>query len=310
MLSDNGSRVHVLREIEPHKTLHLTAPMKNVLLPALLFTVGAQLVLVSSARATSTLADWTFEQYSTSGVNANPGPATGSGTSAAIGMTLDGSSENSGISTQTGSDGTNNSSSNKEWKVRGGSGGGDGNGWDSAEAIASQGAQFSVSTVGDTSIVATFDWYPSTNGEANLLVQYTTDGSNYVDLPSADITIPNVATLTVATNTTSSKTVLGSYLDATAGNTWYNGITLNFSSIAGTANDPNFAIRLVNASTGSDVVTAQAAGAFDNTKGNWSFDDVSVVGVAPEPSTWALLGLGLGGLLFFASNRAGRIFNS
>lgn len=266
-------------------------------------------MLVSSARATSTLADWTFEGLSTSGVNADPAPATGSGTSSSIGMTLDGSSENSGIAKLAGTDGSNGGSNNLTWKVRGG---GSGNGWDSAEAIATQGAQFSVSTVGDTSIVAAFDWYPSTNGEANLLIQYTTNGSTWVDLPSADITIPSVSTLTVATNTTSPNTEMGSYLDATAGNTWYNGITLNFGSIASTANDPNFGFRLVNASTGSDVVTASGA-AFSNTSGNWSFDDVSAVGAAPEPSTWALFGLGLGALLFFASKRGVRrnlIFNS
>ena len=76
-----------------------------------------------------------------------------------------------------------------------------------------------------------------------------------------------------------------------------NGITANLSGIAGTANDPNFAIRLVNASTGADDTTTSGA-ALNNTSGNWRFDEVTISSV-PEPGTNALAGLSLVGVALF-----------
>ena len=58
------------------------------------------------------------------------------------------------------------------------------------------------------------------------------------------------------------------------------------------ANDPNFAIEMVNASTGADNVSA-AGTALNNSSGNWRFDNIAISGTAvPEPSALALTGFG------------------
>jgi hypothetical protein len=162
------------------------------------------------------ITEWTFEGLSTSGVNASPPPASGSGTAASIGMALFTGPDNSGIAKQQGTDGANDSASNQEWKVRGT------NGWSASAGLATQGAQFLVSTTGYTSIVASFDWYPSTNGEANLVVQYTLNGTGWIDATPSELTLPASATLALNSNTTDANTVTGAYLSTTAGNTWYN----------------------------------------------------------------------------------------
>jgi hypothetical protein len=254
-----------------------------------LLSTGLALFALANLKA-QTLSQWTFEGLSTSGVNASPSPASGAGVASTLGMTFSGSSENSGIAPLAGTDGTNNGSSNLTWKVRGG--GTNKNGWNDGAAIATQGAQFAASTVGYSGIKASFDWYPSTKGEASLLAQYTSNGTTWINVPLADLVIPPSATLSLVTNSSSSNSALGTYIKTTAGNTWYNNITLDLSGIPAVNNDASFAFRLVNASTGTDVAQA-SGGALDNTAGNWSFDNVKITGtVIPEPGTYALL-LGL-----------------
>jgi len=87
-----------------------------------------------------------------------------------------------------------------------------------------------------------------------------------------------------ATNSTSANTVTGSYISDNisnsnlAGQDWFTDLTATISD-PNAANDPNFAIRLVNASTGTDDVSTQGA-ALDNTSGNWRFDNVVISGTA------------------------------
>ncbi len=251
-----------------------------------LLASGLALLALPTLKA-QIISQWNFEGLSTSGVNASPTTSTGSGTASTVGMSLFTGPDNSGIATLAGTDGTNNGSANLTWKVRGT------NGWNSGASIATQGAEFAVSTAGYSGIKASFDWYPSTKGEANLLAQYSTNGTTWVNVPPVDIVIPTGPNLAVLTNSSSSNTVIGSYIKTTGGNSWYNNITLDLSGISALNSDANFAFRLVNASTGADAVQATGGAAIDNTSGNWSFDNVKVTGTAiPEPSTYALI-LGL-----------------
>jgi len=273
--------------------------IKKMILPVMISLLGLAFTSASAA----TITQWTFEGLSTSGVNASPATAAGSGAASTVGMALYTGPENSGIATLAGTDGTNNGAGNLTWKVRGS------NGWNTAAAIGTQGAQFSVNTTGYTGISASFDWYPSTKGEAKLLIQYTTDGTTWINASASDITIPTVGTLSLNTNSSSSNTVMGAYINTTAGNTWYNGITLNLSGISAADNDANFGFRLLNASTGTDNVQATGGTALDNTAGNWSFDNVKISGTAatPEPSTYALMMGGLVALVGFQLMRRNKI---
>jgi uncharacterized protein (TIGR03437 family) len=135
---------------------------------------------------------------------------------------------------------------------------------------------FAASTVGYNNITVSFDWYATNQGEANLMVQYTTDGSTWhnVALHSTG-SVPGLAFLN---NTTSSNTVKGSYVSITggAGQDWFPGLTATISD-PNAANNPKFAVQMVNASTGADCVGASGT-ALNNNSGNWRFDNVVISG--------------------------------
>lgn len=230
-----------------------------------------------------TLAQWTFENQPVSGAppyNDTPAPDVGVGTADAIGMT---NSYNSTTSTNdddivqgaSGDTGTNGlADTTQVWRVRGQS---PGNGWSSQAPIGTQGAQFFTSTVGETGpITVTFDWYATTQGEANLQLEYTTNGgTTWTNIP---ITVPaGDADITAKTNSSSSNTVMGSYVQL-SGQQWAQGLTATIND-PNADNDPNFAIEMVNASTGADDIAA-AGTPLNNTSGNWRFDNVDIA--APQ----------------------------
>ena len=268
---------------------------------------------LSAANAsTSTIAAWTFENNAIA-TNNTPAPSTGSGSASAIGMTNSYNSTTSvntddvvlGKSADTGANGL--ADTTNTWRVRGQT---PGNGWSSQAPIGTQGAQFNASTVGYNAINVSFDWYATTQGEANLQLQYTDDGITW---NNAVINIGSNSTkgLSVLTNSGSVNTVNGSYISSNlltngslAGQDWFKGLTATITD-PNAANDASFGIRLVNASTGADNVSTQGT-ALNNTSGNWRFDNVSINGTAlaavPEPETLALLLAGLG-LVGFAARR-------
>ncbi len=275
--------------------------MKNLKLS--LAAIGS-LSILATAPTHAQLAAWTFENDPVA-VNNNPAPSAGTGTADSIGMDTYPTPNvgvtqddvvvgvTSGSKSDTGAngiaDGTN------IWRIRGQAGAnGAANGWSSAAPIASQGAQFFTSTAGVTSgnINVSFDWYATTQGEANLELAYTTNGTSWTNVP-VSIGSGN-AGLQVLTNSTSANTVTGSYLSdnllsggSKAGQDWFTGLTATISNPAA-LNDPNFGIELVNASTGKDDVSTQGI-ALNNSSGNWRFDNVSITAAAvPEPSSWAL----------------------
>ena len=156
-----------------------------------------------------------------------------------------------------------------------------------------------------------FDWYATTQGEANLQLEYTTDGTTWKNVA---ITIPAGDTgLKGLTNSVSPNTVTGAYVSdnlllngTPAGQNWFTGLTASITDPLA-ANNPNFAIEMVNASTGADNVST-AGTALNNSSGNWRFDNVSISGTpVPEPSSVVLAVLGLAGSAFYGWRRCSKL---
>jgi len=272
--------------------------MKNKQIVSMAALIAASL----SAAHAQTITAWNFENLTTA-TNLAPAASTGVGTASDLGMGVyptPAVGNNTpdvllGKSSDTGANGNANTS--LTWRIRatGGTGVNAANGWSSSAPIGTQGAMFGASTVGyGGSLQVSFDWYATTQGEANLQLLYTTDGSTFQNIA---LTLGGSdAGLVVVNNSTPGNTVVGSYVrdnvllnGSPAGQGWFTGLTAIIND-PNAANDPNFAIEMVNASTGADDVST-AGTALNNSSGNWRFDNV-VIQVAPEPTTLALAGLG------------------
>jgi hypothetical protein len=286
---------------------------------AAIAVAGIVYVSVATAQA-GVIAQWSFETPSdvvASPVN-NPAPSLGSGTAASIGM--DGTpTPNPGVTTDdvlagktsdTGANGVANLS--QIWRVRASAGtAGAANGWYSGAAIGTQGAQFYTSTVGYSSpINVSFDWYATTQGEANLQLEYTTGGGTWHNV-AISFSGSGSAGLQALTNSTDPNIVLGSYVSdnlltggTLAGQDWFTGLTATINDPAA-ANNPNFAIEMVNASSGTACVSTQGT-ALNNSSGNWRFDNITISAAAvPEPSTIAMLAVGaLGAATYYRRRRS------
>ena len=225
---------------------------------------------------------WTFENNAIA-LNNNPVPSVGAGAASSIGMATYGT-PNVGVTTDdvlagvAGDTGVNgNTNTGQVWRVRAqaGPGGAAANGWSSEAPIGTQGAVFAASTVGYTNIRVSFDWYATNQGEAKLQLAYTTDGVSWKNVPvypagSDDYVVS-------LTNSTSPNTVKGSYVMITGGGqNWFTGLTAVINDPLA-ANNPKFAIELVNAATGADCTSASGT-ALNNNSGNWRFDNVVISG--------------------------------
>jgi hypothetical protein len=274
----------------------------------IILTLTCALVAATQARA-QIITAWTFENDPVA-VNNSPAPSSGVGSAGSIGMNIY-PTPNVGVTaddvlvgkaSDTGANGV--ADITQTWRVRAQAGSnGAANGWSSAAPIGTQGAVFAASTAGYNSINVSFDWYTTTQGEANLQAEYTTDGVNWINAP-INIGVNASLGLAVLNNSTSANTVFGSYISdnllnngSKAGQDWFQGLTVTITDPAA-ANDPNFAIEMVNASTGADNVSTQGT-PLNNSSGNWRLDNVVISGVAavPEPSTFALIGCGFAALI-------------
>lgn len=235
-----------------------------------LFSVASMLCV--TAQAATTLTAWNFDNVAI-GASGSPAPSTGLGAASALGLGNAYNNTNSISNPDVQSLAGSSSGGAKSWRVRAsGSVPFGGNGWSTNAPIGTQGAQFSGSTFGFYRINVSFDVYATVDAEANLQVQYTTDGNTW-----NNATITSVGTAGVITNNTDAAqgTVLGSYVKLANG--WNNQITVDLSGLSGVDNDANFAIRLVNASTGTNCVDTTGA-VYNNTSGSWTFDNVVIQG--------------------------------
>ena len=229
------------------------------------------LASLSGVKAATTLTAWTFDNAAV-GINSSPQPSTGLGTASALGMNNSYNNTNSISNPDIQSLAGSSSGGANSWRIRGFStiAGSRGNGWSTNAPIGTQGAQFTGSTFGYYKIKVSFDVYATADAEANLQVQYSTDGSHWFNA-----NIASAAAGVIATNTTSASTVNGTYLQLVSG--WNNQVTVDLSGLSGVDNDASFAIRMVNASTGTDCVDTTGA-IYNNTSGSWTLDNVVIQG--------------------------------
>lgn len=257
--------------------------------------VGLILGVCGSAQAT-TITQWSFTG-TTAAPDNSPAPTTGSGTAITLGMTNSYNGGNTASDDVLSTAGTANPGfSEYTWRIRGAQTPTGNNGWANAAPEYSQGIQLDASTVGFQNITFAFDWYSTTQGIRDLQFQYNTN-------------VNNSAGWTNFGGTSSTGTYIATaddYYNAPGSPT----ITINLSSISAASNDPNFGVRLVSAydSTGhlgneyasATLTSGGATQEYNNTSGNWRFDNLTVSGtaIAPVPlpaAAWLLLS-GLGGL--------------
>lgn len=219
---------------------------------------AAGLALAGAAQA-STLVQWNFNASPADNNTATGtlNPAVGAGVAGTLGgasSAFFSGSANGGSSDTTASDNSAWSLSTFAAKLSGDK---------------SRGAQFLFSTVGFEDLVFTYDVRHSDTAPATEVVQYTLDGSSFIDIAA---------------------------FTATAGNVWNKARSIDFSSISGADNNANFGVRVVAGFGSNGDYAATAAGASYGSSGTWRIDQVSLAGTAlpvPEPETYALLLAGL-----------------
>lgn len=249
------------------------------------------------------ITQWSFSSIVAAPDN-SPAPTTGVGTATPLGMTNNYTYTNGTKTLGTGAvaacDITNSpgvaapSFNEDTWRVRGGvtanNPGGNGNGWNLAAPQYSQGAEFDASTVGFTNISFTYDWYSTTQGVKDMQEQYTIDGVNWINVANGYL----VATANDFVNTNTPEE------------------TIDFSAVAGVANNALFGVRLVSAYDTNSADAAFTAGPggtptyaaatngaiYNNNSGNWRFDNMTFNGTAvPEPASVGILAVGALGLM-------------
>ncbi len=198
----------------------------------------------------ATIAQWLFNGDSATTVPGGfPSPTTtvGTGTAALVGGTT--ATFVSGIANGGSSDLTAGSPPNYGWNIA---------------TFAAQGAdnktrgiQFNVSTAGSQGIQMRYDLRASNTGSRFVQVQYTLNGTDWIDFGAAQAV-------------------------ATAGETWFNGNNIDFTSISGADNNPNFGVRILAAfdPEGSGYATANTGSTY-GPAGTWRFDRVEFTGNPP-----------------------------
>lgn len=138
-----------------------------------------------------------------------------------------------------------------------------------------RGVQFNVSTVGVQDISVTWDQRHSNTASEYVTFQYSINGSTFIDFAT---------------------------FQGTSGDTWFNGRSVDLSSISAVDNNPNFAFRVVQSFGPGGTYEASNQASTYATTGTWRFDMVTIMATpVPEPEEYAALAAG--GLIAFAAWR-------
>jgi hypothetical protein len=241
----------------------------NRILTSLATLLAAGLI---SAQGQTTISLWDFNGQSATTV---PGGATsptasiGTGIASLVGGTTAAASFGSGVANGGSTDPVTTAPANYAWQTTT---------YPATSANnLSAGVQFLVSTIGYQNIQLTFDIRHSNTSSRYEGVRYTLDGGT-------------------------SWTPFAFFTGA-AGDTWFNGRTVDFSSIAGANENANFGVQIVAAFESSAVPAGLdsyvGSGGTYAPSGTWRFDMVNIAGtVVPEPATGALFGLGALAMIF------------
>jgi hypothetical protein len=116
---------------------------------------------------------------------------------------------------------------------------GPGNGWANQAPQYTQGMEVDCPTTGFTNVQFSTAWYITTQSIVTLQVQYSLDGSTFINAPDAKLVDQNFGNVI--------SDFPGGYITAPGSNSFQPSISVDFSGVAGAANDPNFKIRLVSA---------------------------------------------------------------
>lgn len=189
-------------------------------------------------------------------------PSTGSGTLALIGGPI--------VEFATGWDRTINSPGGRALNSRGYPNQGEGSG--------TAGVRVNVSTAGYMNIVVDWDHRSSNTSSRWVQFQYSTDGTSFTSAG-----LPN-----------------NGLFEALGGDMWDPGRTVNLSSIANVADNPNFAFRIVAVfAPGTQMYMPSNPNSSYSPNGTQRFDNVTISGdVVPEPTSLIALAVGLAALVY------------
>lgn len=219
------------------------------------FVFAAAVAFAAQITAAEVITQWNFNRTASTPVPAPFPASTGVGNATLVGGTT--ATLASGTASGGSSDPETTTPPNYGWNITTFAAQGTGN--------KERGVQFVTSTAGYQDIVFSFDLRHSNTAARHVQVQYTIDGVNFIDVADPFV--------------------------ATAGDTWFNGRTVDLSAIPGVNDNANFGIRVV-AAFAPDTGTYLASNPSSNYAGTgtWRFDMVTVSGnVIPEPAALSLL---------------------
>ncbi len=158
-----------------------------------------------------------------------------------------------------------------------------GRGWNTSTypaqgtASGTAGTQFNVSTVGWNQIIVSWDQRHSNTSANRIRLQYTINGTTWVDFVATDGNATNINT----TTTTTAGFDNGRFV-ADDGDKWFNR-SANLSSITGVNNNAAFAFRIVSEFfDGVNYAAAKSTSTY-GVSGTWRFDNVTISGTPAGP---------------------------
>jgi len=151
------------------------------------------------------------------------------------------------------------------------------------------GLEVLVSTTGYENIILTWHGIASAAGANRSRVQYTTDGSTWIEFPAVGGDGGNAENINTSNEDAGfAQHILNGvtyYLYKNSNNTW-DARLADFSSISGVNNNPNFGVRFLTAFDETTGTYVRASGASGEVSGNISFDNITFKGVAStDPGT-------------------------